>query len=754
MQEFVGFETEALLYNSQYTIADQPLTVGAFDDVTVVAARPTIEGNFLEELGGGVFASDGDLVSACLQPRSENRNAIRSTQSPLPSGTTNVHLADAVFGGVAFDHFGHFLLEATARLWALPDHRDKPWLFLTSGRPELRPYQRDFLALLGLPPDQIVIVNDRASVERLVIPEPAFVYHHWVTPAYLDAFRRSLSPSSNPGRRIFLSRSDTTMALTVGEHELEDLLRAEGWTIEIPERLPAADQARLFQDDNVVMGLQGSAMHLGLFAPEGRRVVHLCRGQAYRGYYILDDLTKANAVYLNAMRAHALASRPINGPFHLDLEATVAFLRQKELISAPGVSASVFPAETLERLDTDYEAWWHFTESQTRFHTQLAHDGSFADRTTALEFALNAARLRPDEPRILCHALALTLKLDGIKAASDLLSRSSLQPSIAATEDPQLLYMISLISDASGDSDRSLEAGFLCVRNAPTNPTYVNQLATSLFRRDRLDESEEVLFGLVKGGHANAESLFVLSLIGCKRGDIPVASEWALKAAAADKWNQPIVVHAAELLVQRNRREDAITLLIELVDRAPGNPDVLKRLAILEADLGRFADARAHVLQAYRHALSDDDLRQRCAVFLREDRFLPDTNLMALPQTPARSEQAVMIYLQSRSLKELGALDDALRTAVQALELCPTNTTIMEYAIGTAIFVGRILEAHILTHGLIEAGFRGGSMYYLASLIESQLGRRTAAQEAAAQAVALEPTNDLIRDHFERLNAA
>ena len=750
MQEFVGFATEALTYNKLYTISDRSLGVGRFEHATVGPVRPTIEGNFLEELAGGGFDSEGELIAACLQPRSEDRNAIQIRQASLTTPHVSSRLDEAVFGGVAFDHFGHFLLETTARLWALEEHRDKPWLFLTSGRPELRSYQRDFLELLGLRRDQIVVVSDWTGVDRLVVPEPAFVYHHWATKAYLDAFRRAETPSG-AGRRIFLSRSDTTMALTVGERELEEVLRAEGWVIEIPERLPAPEQAALFRDDNVVMGLQGSAMHLGLFAAPGRRVVHLCRGQAYRGYYILDDLTQAQATYFYAMRSTALPPKAITGPFHLDLEATIKFLRGEELISGSGVAISWFDAGTMTRLDADYEAWWYFTESQTRFHRQLAHDGSFADRQSALEFALKAASLRPDEAKIICHALALTLKLDGPDAASALLDRSLPAGSFGEIDDPQLLYMISLISESRGDMTAAIETASRCVENSPANPTYVNQLATALFRCDRLEESEAALRDLVANGHAAAENLFLLSLIACKRGDVGGATEWAMRAVSTDRWSEPIMIHAADLLTQQDRMDEAIQLHVDFVERCPDNVAILRRLAALQAGRGRMSAARRYLLEAYRHSLSDETLRRQCMDLLRLDGWVPDPGRLGRDPTPAECEQGVMLYMQSRSLRTIGASDDAIKTAIRALELYPGNSTIIEHAIGTIILSRRLVEAHVLSYALIDAGHRGGNVYYLISLIESELGRRDAAQRAAAQAAELEPANDLIREHYERL---
>ena len=753
MQEFLGFDQESLFYNKSYTISREPPGMSVVKDAIVSPFHPTVSGNFLEELGGGAYDHDGHLLEACLQPRSDGRNAVLANQAISPPKTQG-RLQRAVFGGFAFDHFGHFLLETTARLWCLPEYRDLPWLFLTDGKPMLRRYQAGFLEILGLSSEQIVPISSLHHVDELIIPEPSFVYHHHVTHAYRDTFRRArLSPSNRPGRRIFLSRSNTTIARTIGERELEMVLAADGWDIVIPELLQPVEQAGLFQDDNIIMGLQGSAMHLGLFAPPGRRTVHLCRGAAYRGYYILDELMQADASYLVAMSEHPLKSKPIHGPFLLDFEKTILFLRQKKLLAGSGVGVVLPKQISNTQMDGDYRAWWHYTESQSRFHRQIADDGSKVSQDEALAPALEAVKLRRADPEILAHAVALTLKLQGFDAASSLLDQfegwSDLtNPSATA----HLFHFRSIICDARTDYDGALDTATRALELAPADPTYVNQLATVLFRLRRLEEAEIMLRAVVEKGTAIAGTYFLLSIIRLDLGDVEDGIFLARRATQMDGQELGICRHFAATLLAQGRSREALQAYLAFLERNSSvEASFLIEVAQLEQDLGESESALQRRLAAYRLDLDDAVIKELVVTDLTLAGRFPDLSALLTQVPPAVQEHSAMIYRRSLALAVQDKFEESLQVAVVAVELDPANTVIMQNLLGLMIRTKRLHEARLLGNLLIEKDLATGGTFYALSLIESDLGRFAAAREAAGLAADLEPTNDLITDHYRRL---
>ncbi|MCQ8242166.1 glycosyltransferase 61 family protein [Rhizosaccharibacter radicis] len=750
MQRFIGFGEDALHYNRQYQITDATPGRAIVTDALVQGIRPTIPGNLLEELGGGAFDAAG-IVPESLHPRSDGRNAVKPGQVRPAVAAAN-HIPRAVFGGVAFDHFGHFLLEGTTRLWALPDHADLPWIFLSDGAPRLKGYQSGFLQLLGLGADQIIVVNDAASVGELVVPAPSFTYHHHVTHAYRDSFRRARLPERDtPFRRVFLSRSQTTIALTVGERELEEVLRRDGWEIVIPERLPPAEQALLFRDNNLVMGLQGSAMHLGLFAPPGRRVCHLCRGQAYRGYYVLDDLMDADAVYFQAMSSPPLPSKPITGPFMLDLDATIDFLRAEQLLASAPVAGSAPDAGRRRMMERDYEAWWYYTDSQIRFHRQINHDGLPVTAESALEPAVTAARLRPDNGEIVSHATALTLKFRGENEAAEVLAlgREALEGDTPATA--QLLHFQSIIEDMRGHYPAAMAAAERAHRIDPGNQSYLNQLATTLFRLGRLEEAETLLRGVIASGRAIASNHYLLSILLESRGEMAEALTLAERAQQLDRGDEELLRRLVLLLRAAGRHEDAVQAQAAFLDRNPGSPPLLLEVAAHATGRGDHAGALKHLRQAYRQAPTDPVIADRFRDALLSLKQLPSLALLGMQPHAAAREHSIMIYRHSLGLAEAGQHEDALTVAIAAATMWPDNETIMQNVQKCLLAADRPAEARLLAADLVARGQETGPYLYVLSLAEGYLGRPQAARDSALRAAALAPDNPLIAGHAGRL---
>lgn len=751
-QRFIGFDENSLAYNRGYGISAERPGISFESGAFAGPVRPTIEGHLLEALAGGVFNHSGQFAPGAAQPRSDGRNALQTDQPAIVPPESAIHVPKAVFGGVAFDHFGHFLLETTARLWCLDEYKTLPWLFLTDGQAALKPYQVDFLQLLGLAPEQIIPVASWHQIDELIIPEPGFVYHHKVSRAYRDIFRRPVVAPAREGRKIYLSRGNTTIARTIGEAELQAFLALDGWDIICPETLPAAEQAALFRDDNILLGLQGSAMHLGLFAPDARRVVHLCRGLGYRGYYILDDLTAADATYLNAMRSHELPSKPIEGPFLLDLDKTIAFLRSEELVAPRKVAAGAPVSQAA--LEHSYAGWWYYTESQVRFHHQTAHDQSPVTAGTALDSALRAVELCPGERLILCHALAMLLKFASAEEALALADKYGGTLTTAQTaEDAQLFYYLSLIYDQRGQYAQAEAAAAQAVAKISDNASYVHQLSSVLFRLERLEEAEALLQGLIARNLAVAANFVVMSLICSARNDQPGAIAWAQKAVSANAADETTLRRLGDLLMFNHRRDEAVAMYREFAAHHKVSLKFHLDMYEIERAGGELDKAAEHVLQLYWHQPDDDDIAAKAAAILLELDQLPDLSALEVMPFPAVQEQAVMIYQRSLALMGEGATRQALQVAGIAVKMFPQNDTIMGHLLSLMLGTGRGLEARLLVDILHGRGRRSGMLSYVQSLIESGLGRWDAAREAAREAAALEPDNSEIVSHFNRFAA-
>ncbi|MGR3548309.1 MAG: glycosyltransferase family 61 protein [Roseovarius sp.] len=234
-----------------------------------------------DELSCGALGPDGRPLPMARTLLS----GARFTTDPAPPTAAPAHLPGRwLFAGVGRHHFGHFLLEATPRLWAL-DHLADPVagivLLPLPGRDIaaiLRRRLGPLMAQLGqnLP---IRLIEHPTRVDELVLPSQGFGHLHWGhgTPEARAYMRRHLCagpPPDGPGR-IYISRrrlKDPDKQVP-RERLLERWTAKAGYAVVHPERLTIPEQISVYRAAKVILGPDGSAFHLAAFVmPPGARV--------------------------------------------------------------------------------------------------------------------------------------------------------------------------------------------------------------------------------------------------------------------------------------------------------------------------------------------------------------------------------------------------------------------------------------------------------------------------------------------------
>lgn len=183
-----------------------------------------------------------------------------------------------LWGGVLWAHFGHFLVESSARLWAL-DHIDGPIdgvLFMPK-RPKVgdavRGFQQEFVGLMA-PELPIRVATEATQVEELIVPGQGFGLGKITegTQKFRNAihnrFARDVEPDG--ASKIYISRSALGVGKggLLGEERLEDLLIKQGYDIFHPEKYDLKTQLARYKAAKHVVAADGSALHL--FAMVGR----------------------------------------------------------------------------------------------------------------------------------------------------------------------------------------------------------------------------------------------------------------------------------------------------------------------------------------------------------------------------------------------------------------------------------------------------------------------------------------------------
>ncbi|TDK44468.1 glycosyltransferase 61 family protein [Antarcticimicrobium luteum] len=255
----------------------QPLPEGGWSEeiVTLKGATvvPPTESSFVQP--AGILDSDGRY---CPHGALWRKYRPLTTEPPMPQAVGATLPGRWLWGGVLWAHFGHFLVESSARLWALAN-LDAPvdGILFMPKRPAVgemvRGFQTDFIGLMapGLP---IRVVAEPVRVEVLVVPGQGFGLGRITAgtrkfrDAIHDRFARDVAPEGP--EKIYISRSKLGLGKggLLGEEQLEERLMAEGYEIFHPQIHDIATQVARYKAAKRVIAADGSALHL--FAMVGR----------------------------------------------------------------------------------------------------------------------------------------------------------------------------------------------------------------------------------------------------------------------------------------------------------------------------------------------------------------------------------------------------------------------------------------------------------------------------------------------------
>ncbi|QFT59604.1 hypothetical protein FIU94_12290 [Sulfitobacter sp. THAF37] len=217
----------------------------------------------------GVLERTGSYVASGALWR--NGRAL-TVAPPMPEGDLPLRKGTWLWGGVLWAHFGHFLVESTARLWALEGLEKKiDGILYVPKRPktgdEVKPFQTDFVTLMGcdLP---VVSVTTPERVEELIVPGQGFGLGTMITgtQAFRDAIAARFGqdvPADGP-EKLYISRSGLPSGRgnLIGEVELEAHLAEQGYTIYHPEKHDLRSQVATYKAARQVIAAEGSALHL------------------------------------------------------------------------------------------------------------------------------------------------------------------------------------------------------------------------------------------------------------------------------------------------------------------------------------------------------------------------------------------------------------------------------------------------------------------------------------------------------------
>lgn len=224
---------------------------------------------------GGVLDRDGQFVSLSANP-----GRIGGTY-PMP----DAELRDekVVFCGYLYQHWGHFLVESTTRLWYfLKDDPtvDKYVFFLDEKKPRtIDGNFREFLQLLGIW-DKTEFIHHPVRYREVIIPEPSYVCMQYWSQAYVATFDAAAqNVTADPGwdtpKKIFFTRSHfaKNSGYEFGMDSLDHFFQKNGFAILAPEKIALSRMIHYIRNAEVVASISGTLPHNMLFGNDEQQVI-------------------------------------------------------------------------------------------------------------------------------------------------------------------------------------------------------------------------------------------------------------------------------------------------------------------------------------------------------------------------------------------------------------------------------------------------------------------------------------------------
>lgn len=185
----------------------------------------------------------------------------------------NIHKSEesVMFLGYHINHWGHFLIEETARFWAIGKVKKCKYVILDTSGVGIQKNFLEFLDLLGLKEADLIDVKEITRFNKVYIPTQCISKKKGYTKEFKSIFDKVVNnvelSSYNIPKKIYLSRQLFVDAKQkeFGEIDIEKLFREAGYTVVYPELLSVSHQIAIFQKAEKIACVNGTIPLMILF---------------------------------------------------------------------------------------------------------------------------------------------------------------------------------------------------------------------------------------------------------------------------------------------------------------------------------------------------------------------------------------------------------------------------------------------------------------------------------------------------------
>ncbi len=292
-----------------------PLKVKEISEGIVLPSISFTDGQGFERYKGGVVNDIGQFVNESAHYR-EKIGAFWGSliEGYKPQPKIEYDEREVIYGGLIFEHFGHFLIESTGRLWYyLQNGKNHPVAFVAPGK--VKKFVYEFLELIGLKKENIIIIKKPVRFKKIIVPQSSFAIRNYFTKEFILPYQNNKAPA-NSIKRIYLTRTKFKNGpKTFGEEILEKAFADNGYKIIAPELLSLKEQIAYIKGAESIAGIMGTATHLALFAKPGTELILINRSDDLNNNQIMVNQAASLTVCRVDGHLNFLPTSHTDGPF-------------------------------------------------------------------------------------------------------------------------------------------------------------------------------------------------------------------------------------------------------------------------------------------------------------------------------------------------------------------------------------------------------------------------------------------------------
>ena len=263
----------------------EPVNAVEYEDGIILPAIPK-EG-ILFGIGGVLnrdkkYIEESGIISYGRDVYKKNQNPIIAFGGSYNVESVKVVNEKVVYAGLITNHWGHFLIDFSTRLWYMLecDENFKIAFVIKEGQKiQLIPSIKRFLQLLNINEERILFINTPTKFSSIIVPQCSYVTNGYYTDQFLKVFdtvvARIEEKSKEENTKIYFTRSGwyKSKGSEVGEDLLVDLFRKNGFKIVSPENCTLDEQISLIRSSDVVVAIEGTIPHNMLFSKRGQKII-------------------------------------------------------------------------------------------------------------------------------------------------------------------------------------------------------------------------------------------------------------------------------------------------------------------------------------------------------------------------------------------------------------------------------------------------------------------------------------------------